>query len=61
MRGLRHWRWHVDEMYVRLDGDMVHLWRAVNHEGEILESLVTKTRDTEAALRFMRKALKRHR
>lgn len=39
---------------------MVYLWRAVDHEGEILESYVTKTRDKAAALRFMKKALKRH-
>ena len=60
MRGFRHWRWHVDEVYVKLNGEMVYLWRAVDHEGEILESYVTKTRDKEAALRFMKKALKRH-
>jgi putative transposase len=60
MRGLRHWRWHLDEMYVRLNGEMVYLWRAVDHEGEILESYVTRTRDKAAALRFMKKALKRH-
>jgi len=60
MRGFPHWRWHLDEMYVRLNGEMVYLWRAVDHEGEILESYVTKTRDKAAALRFMRKALKRH-
>ena len=58
MRGFRHWRWHLDEMYVKLNGEMVYLWRAVDHEGEILESYMTKTRDKEAALRFMRKALK---
>ena len=60
MRGFRHWRWHLDEMYVRLNGEMVYLWRAVDHEGEVLESYVTRTRDTSAALRFMKKALKRH-
>ncbi|WP_347718551.1 IS6 family transposase [Sphingomonas sp.] len=60
MRGFRHWRWHLDEMYVKLNGAMVYLWRAVDHEGEILESYVTKTRDKVAALRFMKKALKRH-
>ena len=37
MRGFRHWRWHLDEMYVKLNGEMVHLWRAVDQEGEILE------------------------
>jgi putative transposase len=60
MRGFRHWRWHLDEMYVKLNGEMVYLWRAVDQEGEVLESYVTKTRDKAAALTFMRKTLKRH-
>ncbi len=60
MRGFRHWRWHLDEMYVKLNGEMVYLWRAVDHEGEILESYITTKRDKTAALAFMRKALKRH-
>ena len=60
MRGFRQWRWHLDEMYVRLNGEMVYLWRAVDHEGEILESYITKTRDKDAALTFMKKVLKRH-
>ena len=60
MRGFRHWRWHLDEMYVKLNGEVVYLWRAVDHEGEILESYMTKTRDKEAALCFMQTALKRH-
>lgn len=38
MRGFRHWQWHLDEMYVKLNGEMVCLWQAVDHEGEILES-----------------------
>ena len=60
MRGFRQWRWHLDEMYVKLNGEMVYLSRAVDHEGEILESFVTKKRDKSAALAFMKKALKRH-
>ena len=60
MRGFRHWRWHLDEMYVKLNGEMVYLWRAVDHEGEILESYITKTRDKSAARAFMKSALKRH-
>ena len=60
MRGFRHWGWHVDEVYVRVNGEMHYLWRAVDHEGEVLESYVTKTRDKAAALRFLKKALKRH-
>ncbi|MEO5706668.1 MAG: IS6 family transposase [Alteraurantiacibacter sp.] len=58
--GFRHWRWHLDEMYVKLNGEMVYLWRAVDHEGEILESYITKKRDKSAALVFMKKALRRH-
>ncbi len=60
MKGFRHWRWHLDEMYVKLNGGMVYLWRAVDQEGEILESFVTRKRDKSAALAFMKKALKRH-
>ena len=45
---------------MKLNGEMVYLWRAVDHEGEILESYVTRTRDKSAALTFMKKALKRH-
>jgi len=59
MRGCRHWRWHLDAMYVKPNGGMIYLWRAVDHEGEVLESYVTRTRDKAAALTFMRKALKR--
>jgi len=60
MKGFRQWRWHLDEMYVKLNGEMVYLWRAVDHEGDVLESYVTKKRDKSAALAFMKKALKRH-
>ena len=57
MRGLRQCRWHLDEMYVRVNGEMRYLWRAVDQEGEILESFVTKERDKTAALSFMKKVL----
>ncbi|MEW9855199.1 DDE-type integrase/transposase/recombinase [Novosphingobium sp. M1R2S20] len=60
MRGFRHWRGIWTKMYVKLNGEMVYLWRAVGHEGEVLESFVTKTRDKRATLTFMKKALKRH-
>ena len=53
MRGFRHWKWHLDEVYVKINGEMHYLWRAVDHEGEVLESYVTKTRDKKAALTFM--------
>ena len=60
MRGFRHWRWHLDEVFVKINGERHYLWRAVDHEGEILESYVTKKRDKSAALAFLKKALKRH-
>jgi transposase-like protein len=49
MRGFRHSRWHLHEMYVKLNGEMVHLWRVVDHRGKILKSYITRPRDTEAA------------
>ena len=60
MRSFRHWKWHLDEVFVKINGERHYLWRAVNHEGEILESYVTKKRNKSAALAFMKKALKRH-
>jgi putative transposase len=60
MRQHTHWKWHLDEVYVKISGEMHYLWRAVDHEGEVLESYVTKTRDKAASLTFMKKALKRH-
>ena len=50
----------VIRLVVMMYGEMVYLWRAVDQEGEILESFVTKKRDKDAALTFMKKALKRH-
>ena len=55
-----HWRWHLDEIFVKINGERHYLWRAVDHEGEVLESFVTKTRDKKAALKFLRKAMKKH-
>lgn len=54
------WRWHLDEIFVRINGETHYLWRAVDHEGEILESFVTKKRDRKAALRFLRRTMKRY-
>jgi len=58
MRGFCHWRWHLDEIFVKINGETHYLWRAVDHEGEVLECYVTKKRDKKAALRFLKKALK---
>lgn len=60
MRARRHWQWHLDEVYVKINGVTHYLWRAVDHEGEVLESVVTKTKDCKAALKFLRKSMRRH-
>ncbi len=60
MRSFRNWRWHVDKVFVKINGETHDLWRAVDHEGEILESYVTKKRDKSAALHFLKKSLKHH-
>lgn len=60
MRCHSNWRWHLDEVFVKINGERHYLWRAVDHEGEVLESYVTKRRDRTAALKFMKKAMKRY-
>ena len=54
------WRWHLDEMFVKINGERHYLWRAFDHEGEVLESYVTKTRDKKAALKFLKKSMRKH-
>jgi putative transposase len=60
MRAYSHWQWHLDEVFVKINGETHYLWRAVDHEGEVLESFVTKRRDRKAALKFLRKTMKRN-
>ena len=60
MRSYSNWQWHLDEVFVKINGETHYLWRAVDHEGEVLESYVTKRRDRKAALKFLRKAMKRY-
>jgi len=54
------WRWHLDEVFVRINGETHYLWRAVDHEGEVLEVFATKRRDRKAALNFLKRAMKRY-
>lgn len=64
-RGLRarrpkpHTRWHLDEVFVRIGGKQLYLWRAVDAEGEVLDVLVQPKRDRRAAQKLMRKLLKK--
>jgi putative transposase len=54
------WRWHLDEVFVKIGGKQHYLWRAVDHEGEVLESFVTKRLVKKAALKFLRKAMRKN-
>ncbi|WP_288903026.1 IS6 family transposase [uncultured Sneathiella sp.] len=60
MRIGSQWRWHLDEVFVRINGEVHYLWRAVDHEGEVLEAFVTKRRDRKAALKFLKKTMKKN-
>ena len=53
MRAYSNWKWHLDEVFAKINGELHYLWRAVDHEGELLESYVTKRRDRNAALKFL--------
>jgi putative transposase len=55
-----NWRWHLHEVFVKINGQQHYLWRAIDHEGEVLESYVTKPREKKAALKFLRKSMRRH-
>jgi putative transposase len=60
MRSYSNWQWHLDEVFVKINGESHYLWRAVDHEGEVLEAYVTKRRNRKAALKFLRKLMKRY-
>ena len=59
-RSYSRWRWHLDEVFVRINGDPHYLWRAVDHEGEVLEVFASKRRDRRAALRVLKRTMKRY-
>ena len=50
----------IDEVFVKINCETHYLWRAVNHEGEVLETFVSKQRDRKAALVFLKNIIKRH-
>ena len=55
-----HTTWHLDEVFLRIDGRQVYLWRAVDAEGEVLDVLVQSKRNKHAALKLMRKLLRKY-
>jgi putative transposase len=60
-RSYSNWRWHLNEVFVRINGETHYLWRAVDHEGEVLKVFATKRQDRKAALQFLKRAMKRYR
>jgi putative transposase len=60
MRRYPQWRWYLDEVFVKVNGKLCYLWRAVDHEGEVLEAVVTAKRDKAAALKLLKRIMKRY-
>jgi putative transposase len=60
MRGYPQWRWHLDEVFVKVNGKLCYLWRAVDHEGEVLEAVITAKRDKAAALKLLKRIMKKY-
>jgi putative transposase len=60
MRNCHQRRWHLDEVFVKINGERHYLWRTVDHDGEVLESFVAKQRDKKAAVKFLSKSMRRH-
>ena len=55
-----NWKWHLDEVFVKINGETHYLWRAVDHEGEVLEAFVSKRSERKAALVFLKKIMKKY-
>ncbi|MFD7498018.1 IS6 family transposase [Streptomyces sp. NPDC059832] len=51
-------KWHLDEVFIKINGELKYLWRAVDQDGNVLDILVQNRRDKAAARRFFRKLLK---
>jgi putative transposase len=60
MRSYPQWRWHLDEVFVKVNDKLFYLWRAVDHEGEVLEAVVTARRDKAAALKLLKRIMKKY-
>ena len=59
MRRFPQWRWHLDEVFVKINGKLCYLWRAVDHES-VLETVVTAKRHKAAALKFLKRIMKKY-
>lgn len=55
-----NWRWHIDEVFVKINSETHYLWRAIDHEGTVVDCVVTKRRNKKAALKVLKKLISRH-
>lgn len=55
-----NWKWHLDESFVKMNGERFYLWRTVDHEGEVIEFIVTTRRNKAAAKQFPIKIMRKH-
>jgi putative transposase len=60
MRGYPQWRWHLDEGFLKVNGKLCDLWRAIDHEGEVLEAVAIAKRDKPAALKLLKRIMKKY-
>jgi putative transposase len=60
MRGYHQRRWNLDEVFVKINGKLCYLWRAIDHEGEVLETVVTVKRNKAAALKLLKRVMKKY-
>ena len=60
MRSYPQWRWHLDEVFVKVNGRLCYLWRAVDHEGEVLEAVASAKRNKAAALKLLKRIMKKY-
>jgi putative transposase len=59
-RSYSRWRWHLDEVFVRINGETHFPWRTGYHQGEGLEVFASKRRDSKAVLKFLKRVMKRY-
>ena len=59
-RSYSNWKWHFDEVFVKINGETYYLWRAVDHRGVVLDEFATKRQDRKSALKFSKKKMKRY-
>ncbi len=55
-----NWKWYLDQVFVKINGETHYLWRAVDHEGEVLKAFVSKRRDCNVELVFLKKVMKHY-